>query len=50
MISTAALSKGSVSATSSAFSWVRDADADYTLPSAGVETLVRPGSNQLVIP
>jgi hypothetical protein len=43
--------KGSVSATSSAYSWVRDADADYTV-SAGGETLVIrwAGSNQLVIP
>jgi hypothetical protein len=43
--------KGSVSATSSAYSWVRDADAHYTV-SAGVETLVIrwEGSDQLVIP
>src|SRR5207249_11283032 len=40
--------KGSVSATSSAYSWVRDADAHYTV-SAGVETLVIrwEGSDQL---
>ena len=43
--------KGSVSATSSAYSWVRDADAHLTV-SAGVETLVIrwEGSDQLVIP
>ena len=45
--------KGSVSATSSAYSWVRDADADYTPTGAvGVATLVIrwTGSGQLVIP
>jgi hypothetical protein len=44
--------KGSVSATSSEYSWVRDASADYTVPSVGAETLeIRwTGSGQLVIP
>lgn len=43
--------KGSVSATSSAYSWVRDADADYTIANS-VETLVLrwTGSNQLLVP
>ncbi len=43
--------KGSVSATSSAYSWVRDADASYTNAN-GVETLVLQwlGSNTLLVP
>ena len=43
--------KGSVSATSSAYSWVRDADSSYT-NSLGVETLVIQwqGSSLLLVP
>jgi hypothetical protein len=44
--------KGSVGATSSAYSWLRDADATYTAPGIGVESLVIQwtGSNQLTLP